>query len=220
MTYTDSTTTGIKITRRFWLSALCVLLLAGCTTPPKPTWFSRSLYKMRTLKHRLSAGCKHHDGEDDECDQCSRCKPSRPDIISAKTDHYSSMMDGMNTHKTAEHCAYTTLKAYRKKTNECLTEEFEEGFVQAYLDIADGYSGETPAIPSPKYWHAIYRTPEGNARVQHWFEGYRYGAINATQDGLAGNKVGTSVGTDDYAPIEQAVYPQQETIPLNTFEQH
>ncbi len=196
--------------------ALCALMMTGCLTPPKPTLFSRSLYHMRTLKHRLSSDCRNCNN-DEECEQCTKCKPCPPDVISDKFNNYNSLMDGINVHHTAECCAYETLTAYRKTTNECLSKEFEDGFVQAYLDIADGYSGETPAVPSAKYWHAMYRTPEGHALVQQWFEGYRYGAINAAQDGIGRHTVATSVRTpDDYGPFEHIGYQQNQYQPIGS----
>lgn len=134
----------------------------------------------------MNANC-----EDEGCEGCTRCKPCRPDPVSHATHHYSPLMDKLNSKHSAEHCAFETLKAYRKETGEDLSCEFEDGFVQAYLDLADGYSGATPAVPSPHYWHARYRIPEGQARVQRWFEGYEIGVLNAEQDGVGHHKIPT-----------------------------
>lgn len=58
-----------------------------------------------------------------------------------------------------------------------------EGFRAGYRDVASGGNGCPPAIPPRKYWTWKYQTPEGQAKVAAWFEGFPYGAKAAEQDG-------------------------------------
>ncbi len=62
--------------------------------------------------------------------------------------------------------------------------EFEHGWKRGYFDIANGGDGCRPALPPRKYWSAAYQSPDGNARVQHWFEGYDQGVVAADEDGV------------------------------------
>lgn len=69
-------------------------------------------------------------------------------------------------------------------TGERYSSHFKDGFEQAYLDIANGYSGNVPAVPPRKYWTAYYRTPPGRERANQWFEGYQLGGEQARQNGF------------------------------------
>lgn len=54
--------------------------------------------------------------------------------------------------------------------------DFSTGFVQAYVDVAEGGSGNTPAVPPERYWKRCNRTASGHGRAEEWFAGYRAGA--------------------------------------------
>ena len=60
-----------------------------------------------------------------------------------------------------------------------MSRDFEFGFQQAFIDIANGGSGALPTIPPPRYWTAAYRTTWGHHKAQQWFEGYQAGASAA-----------------------------------------
>ncbi|WP_153557328.1 hypothetical protein [Roseimaritima sediminicola] len=63
-------------------------------------------------------------------------------------------------------------------------DHFSAGFIQGYIDVADGGDGCTPAIAPRDYWGWRYQSPEGQAKVAAWFAGYPMGAKAAEEDGL------------------------------------
>jgi len=204
----------LNLMSKTWPLLVMVAFATGCTTPPRASALSLALYKVQTLPERIANNCCEEDGSED-CEGCTRCKPHPPDLYAKLSHRYSATMDKINTKKSAEVCAFETLQAYRKQTGECLSQEFEDGFVQSYIDLADGYSGETPAVPSPYYWHARYRVPEGQARVQDWFEGYRMGALNAEQDGIGHNKIAIPMG--EVQDISLNYQPVSHSFPPNSY---
>ena len=64
--------------------------------------------------------------------------------------------------------------------------DFCAGFRQGYQDVATGADGCTPAMAPPEYWGWRYQSPEGQAKVNAWFEGYPLGAKAAEEDGIGG----------------------------------
>jgi hypothetical protein len=60
---------------------------------------------------------------------------------------------------------------------------FGEGFRDGYIAVASGGNGCPPPVPPRKYWNWRYQTPEGQAQVAAWWEGYPYGAKAADEDG-------------------------------------
>ena len=62
---------------------------------------------------------------------------------------------------------------------------FREGFIQAYVDIAQGSDGLIPATPPQRYWGMMFRNEPGHARAQEWFHGYSVGVDSATSEGLS-----------------------------------
>lgn len=63
---------------------------------------------------------------------------------------------------------------------------FREGFVCAYVDIAEGGTGVPPALAPCRYWNVCQRTECGRVRAADWFEGYRAGVQQARADGEPG----------------------------------
>ncbi|MEN1680499.1 MAG: hypothetical protein AAGJ46_12975 [Planctomycetota bacterium] len=56
-------------------------------------------------------------------------------------------------------------------------DDYRDGFVTGFADyIFAGGDGSPPPVPPRRYWCVTERTPEGAARVQSWFAGYRHGA--------------------------------------------
>lgn len=56
------------------------------------------------------------------------------------------------------------------------TEDLHAGFVAGFTYwVKRGGDGEPPPVPPTCYWKEAYRSPEGQARVQAWFDGYRLG---------------------------------------------
>lgn len=94
------------------------------------------------------------------------------------------MLDDHLTKKAAVHCserAYLNYIDQYCKGNPSF--DFREGWRQAYIDLAFGADGATPAIPPEKYWKANNRTCPGHERVKDWFAGYEAGVCNARAQG-------------------------------------
>lgn len=107
-------------------------------------------------------------------------------------NHYSRCQDRCVTKHYAKSLAKKRLDDLGDESGESFSCHFEEGFEQAYVDIAEGGSGVTPAIPPERYWGFRYRTPQGHTRAQEWFSGYELGANLAEHDGLKYNTIPTS----------------------------
>jgi hypothetical protein len=60
---------------------------------------------------------------------------------------------------------------------------FGEGFRDGYISVASGGNGCPPPVPPRRYWNWRYQTPEGQAQVAAWWEGFPYGARAADVDG-------------------------------------
>jgi len=76
---------------------------------------------------------------------------------------------------------------YREQAQHCdhpYLKEFKEGFIQGYIDVANGGDGCTPAIAPSQYWGWRYQSSEGQAAINAWFAGYPLGAKAAEQDGV------------------------------------
>lgn len=63
-------------------------------------------------------------------------------------------------------------------------QEFKDGFISGYLDIANGGDGCTPTIAPQTYWGWAYQTPNGQAAVSNFFQGFPFGAKAAEEDGV------------------------------------
>lgn len=62
--------------------------------------------------------------------------------------------------------------------------DFGLGFQEGYFDVASGGNGCPPLLPPKRYWTANLANPLGHRRTHAWFEGYKYGALVAEQDGV------------------------------------
>lgn len=92
--------------------------------------------------------------------------------------------DGIRDRNSVNHAAIAAANQELNQQGGCATRDFELGFQQAFLDIANGGSGALPAIPPPRYWAAPYRTTWGHNKARDWFEGYQAGASSAKCDAL------------------------------------
>ncbi len=85
-------------------------------------------------------------------------------------------------------------------------QEFKDGFIHGYLDIASGGDGCTPTIAPPKYWGWAYQTPYGQAAVNAFFQGFPFGAKAAEQDGVGyWSKIPTSGLANTVSPYGSGV---------------
>ena len=79
---------------------------------------------------------------------CSDCIP--PKILGGG---YCSPRDRWITKQTAKSCARRDFhEMYGKR--KCTSKSFEEGFEDAYVDVALGKTPAVPAVPPPTYWNA------------------------------------------------------------------
>ena len=67
--------------------------------------------------------------------------------------------------------------------------EFRDGFIDGFIDRANGATGCAPDTPPPKYYSWRYLTPHGAMAVQSWFAGYPYGVAAAERCGVADARV-------------------------------
>lgn len=110
---------------------------------------------------RSAAGCS--TGE---------CKPG---LLLSWAKHCPGMDDWVTT-QTAIKCARSQLWQMQWQSRNTFSHDFEAGFTQAWIDIAQGGTGETPAVAPSRYWSAWYRSGEGHQKADEWFNGYRNGA--------------------------------------------
>lgn len=62
--------------------------------------------------------------------------------------------------------------------------DFGRGFREGYFDVANGGNGCPPPLPPQRYWSVRYMNTAGRERTEAWFQGFRYGAMVAEQDGI------------------------------------
>lgn len=106
---------------------------------------------------------------------CSRTRFCGPNC-------YSQGLDNAEVCQTAKFRARKGIRQFCAQSDYRPTCHFSDGFEQAYIDIAQGGSGVTPAVPPERYWSAPYRTAEGHAAASDWFDGYATGAAIAGQN--------------------------------------
>lgn len=162
------------------------------------------------------------------CDPCAAecprgwrgfCQRARWSLTGCPPNCYSGCKDRCVTKQHAKLLAGKRLRDLRRGSGGCLSCDFKEGFEQAYVDIAEGGTGVTPAVPPARYWSFRYRTPYGHARAQEWFNGYEMGANLANADGLKFNSIATSAGgpnaTGDIVPAGGFLPPPHGYEPIN-----
>ena len=76
------------------------------------------------------------------------------------------------------------IKRKQRYCNFQYQQEFKDGFITGYLNVADGGDGCTPTIAPEKYWGWAYQTPHGQAAISNFFQGFPFGARAAEEDGV------------------------------------
>lgn len=69
------------------------------------------------------------------------------------------------------------------KQNPCW-KDLRAGFIDGYLEVAEGGGGCTPTVVSSDYWGWRYQCAQGQCSVNAWFEGFPLGVKAAEQDGI------------------------------------
>ncbi|MEW4526451.1 hypothetical protein [Maioricimonas sp. JC845] len=139
-----------------------------------------------------SAACGHNECGHEDCGpHC--CLTS---------SHYHSFWDRLITSMSAQHRAGRAFGEYVAACGQQPSHDFHTGFVDGYVDVAQGGSGMVPPIPPEQYWGAPARTPTGHQRAQEWFAGYATGAQSALSSSCAAyNRVPhRHVGPPAYGP--------------------
>lgn len=109
--------------------------------------------------------------------RCSNCIP--PWVPMCK---YCPHIDDLVVCETAKNCGICALARYRKNCGTRLSADFAAGFVQAYIDLAEGRGPLPPNLPPSRYWQAYYRSCAGEPKIEQWYAGYNAGL----EDGLHG----------------------------------
>lgn len=88
-------------------------------------------------------------------------------------DHfYCRYIDDFRSKSAARRTARQSLHCLRREGITC---DFREGFENAFEDVSTGSRGQVPSQPPPPYWNMCARSPDGHARVEQWYAGYRVG---------------------------------------------
>ncbi|QDT03195.1 hypothetical protein K227x_15770 [Rubripirellula lacrimiformis] len=108
---------------------------------------------------------------------------------------------------------------------QCYGKEFKDGFIQGYMEVAQGGYACTPAMAPSKYWGWRYQSANGQGAVNAWFQGFPEGARAAEEDGI-GNWSQVSVQTRPTQQPAMAPPPMPygtpvpiESTPANPFYQ-
>jgi hypothetical protein len=122
-----------------------------------------------------------------QCD-LGQCQPS-PYLTCSK---YLPFMDRWTSSAMAKRCANRYLLRQQFQTRRLFSKHYKSGFRDAFMDVANGESGEVPAVPPPKYWNTHYRTEKGKQCVELYFDGYRSGSALAAAEMTTMKTIGAS----------------------------
>lgn len=122
-----------------------------------------------------------------QCD-VGQCQPS-PYLTCSK---YLPFMDRWTSAAMAKRCADRYLWKQQFRTRRWISKHYKAGFRDAFQDVANGDSGEVPAVPPPKYWNTHYRTEKGKRCVEMYFDGYRSGSALAAAEMTTMKTIGAS----------------------------
>lgn len=112
--------------------------------------------------------------------RCTDCAPCW--VPSLK---YCAFIDDLVTCETGKNCGIRALARYRRQCRHPLSADFAAGFVQAYVDLAEGRGPLPPNRPPSRYWTAYYRSCVGQPRVEEWFAGYNVGLEDGRNSGVS-----------------------------------
>lgn len=96
---------------------------------------------------------------------------------------------------------------YARQSRGKTSSHFNEGFVKAYVDVAQGETSTAPVVAPEQYWNVWHRTEARQAQASEWFEGYKIGAAMAESEGLkefSAVPVSTVASADGGSTVETA----------------
>lgn len=111
---------------------------------------------------------------------CSDCIPPWTPVPC-----YCQCVDDVVVWETGKNCGIHALARYKHQCRQKLTADFSAGFVQAYIDLAEGRGPLPPSVPPSRYWQAYYRSCAGRPRVEEWYAGYQVGLEQGLQSGVS-----------------------------------
>jgi hypothetical protein len=115
---------------------------------------------------------------------------------------------------TAQKCAKQDLKQIKRQCGGKFSNEYKDGYTQAYIDLAFGRPPCEPPVPPPRFWHACYRACEGRPAIDEWFAGYRDGLDNGMNGSVS--KFNRIVPNADSCCVSAAyVSPYASALPPN-----
>ena len=112
--------------------------------------------------------------------RCSDCTPPW-----VPTCQYMSCLDNVVSWETGKNCGLRALARYRLQSRCRISCDFSAGFVQAYIDLAEGRGPLPPSVPPSRYWSAYYRSCAGQPRVEDWYAGYQVGLEQGLHSGVS-----------------------------------
>lgn len=112
--------------------------------------------------------------------RCTDCAPRW-----VPSCQYHSFVDNFVTWGTGKRCGIKALARYRRQTHQRLSADFAAGFVQAYVDLAEGRGPLPPVVPPSRYWNAYYRSCVGQPHVEEWYAGYQVGLDEGMNSGVS-----------------------------------
>ncbi len=92
--------------------------------------------------------------------------------------------DFMIAHRNRVFAAKAWYREQHCHKNRPHLDEFKAGFLQGYMDIAEGGDGCLPCVAPDQFWGWRYQSPDGQAAINAWFAGYPLGIKAAEQDGV------------------------------------
>jgi len=195
---------------KFRMLLLCLLMLqVGCQSPCCGRWFSGGYGSSCPTctrgwgRFRLPCGCGMSGKTPDWLSRWFSRKPCEPSPYVSLG--YEPFKDDLSVKQAAGRCSTQALHELCSYGGHPLSSDFKDGFRQAFVDVAMGGNGVTPAIPPEKYWKSYYRTADGHARADEWFEGYRAGAVQAHSHGVSDYNFVPASYSPDFPPT--AAYP-------------
>ncbi len=124
----------------------------------------------------ITVTCGCHACNPQTCGPCgpagTACGTACPPCVCVESPCYCRKLDDWNSSISARFCACRHLSG-----REC--RDYRMGFTQAFIDVAQGKTGEAPPVPPERYWDVCFRSPGGHDRAADWYAGYREGASQA-----------------------------------------
>ncbi len=132
-----------------------MLLVSGCTTGGN---------RQSVVSGRASVSTP--------CSSCDDSRCCRPPMWYWSRGRYLPFIDDYLTKKAARKCAVHSLRKFEGK-KQAGSIDYQQGYIQAYEDLAMGSRGVVPAVAPARYWKTHNRSVKGHLKAEQWFAGYR-----------------------------------------------